>query len=306
MKPHFRSPEEINRMRRIADACDYDRERIARALYVDATTVTKYARRGWIAPDGQTLLQAYARRAAERVLDAMRAHDGSMARAADALGITRAAANSRLTRAGLSARRDAPRHTLRCVECGGEFQTRVRHKRVCSLECRKTLSARIHRRAHRVRHGLDPHAVYERQAAGVQYRAALIECCGRARRAAQMLGVRARTIEGWIARNRMQDFVAAQRAREREPQYILEALAQNDWHIGRTAAAIGRGRGWMRAALRKAGQEHLIDSRPCAECGRMFDRAGKPWAVCSAECDRARNRRQKAESLARKAQGVRP
>ena len=299
----LKTPQEIEHMRRVADECDYDRERIARALHVSLSVVNKWQHRRWLTRNGEGMRQAVTRRNAERAMEALRETGGDVERAAQKLGISPGATRSRLYAVGLRIA-DAPAPlTKQCCACGKTFRTRWGQQKACSPECVRAKARASSKRNYRMRHGLDPHAIYEREAVHAKYRAALIECYGSTTRAGAMLGKNRRTIEKWVQKNGMMEFVEQQRARERDPEHIHQLLKENDWSIRRVAAVIGRKDDWVRKVMRWAGREDLLLYMPCPMCGTMVFRKGKRRAVCSPECKRTQHSAyQRARKRAQKLQ----
>ena len=282
----LKTPQEIEHLRRVADECDYDRERIARVMHVSLSVVNKWQSRRWLTRNGEGIRQAITRRNAERAMEALRETDGDIERAAVKLGISPEATRSRLYAAGLRVG-DAPSPIVKqCCACGKTFRTRWGQQKACSPECVRAKARASAKRSYRIRHGLDPHAIYEREAVHAKYRAALIECYGSTTRAGALLGKNRRTIEAWVRKNDMREFVMQQRARERDPEHVYQLLQENDWNIRRAAAAIGRKDDWIRKVMRRAGREDLLLCMPCPACGKMVQRKGKRRTACSPECKR--------------------
>lgn len=280
-------PADVARLRALAEQHDYSWKSLVALLPNQQAKISNLSRYGKLTPDGVTLKRAFIRRRAERVIEAMRAHNNDWDATSKALYVTPSTLRYYLHAAGMLADDFAPLLAGRpCIQCGKLFHSANSTKKTCSRECLKQRIKTTQLRAWRKRNGQDPYAPKRLEAAREKYVNAMIQYFGRTKIIAEKLGVGTRTVDNWIHDNNMREFQERCRARERDPEFLQQVLEENDWDFGRAGKAISRSARFVRDCLRDAGRHDIVDNAPCKVCGKPVPRMGKRRPMCSAECRR--------------------
>jgi len=297
------TPEDIAKMRAIAEQLDYSWKAMVTKYPQYGSRIRHMSRYGLLTPEGTTLRKAFIKKRAERVIAALKDHGNDWAATAAALFVNASTLRYYIQAAGLYARDIDPMLAPRpCIECGKPVYSSNSTRKTCGMECAMKRTRRRQNINWRMRNGLDPHAPSRFEAAEQKYKTALIEYFGRPTLINRMLGINISTLDAWIQKNDMRGFQYKCQERERDPDFLKQLLEDNDWDFGRAGRAIWRSARFVRDCLRAAGRHDIVDNAPCKVCGKSVPRMGKRRPMCSVSCKRiqhSRNARMRYQSKER-------
>lgn len=292
----------IERIRQIAQECEYNAKRIARKFGVSEETVCHWARKGWVLAEYRSLRDIQIAQKTEGLKRAIVRCQGDMRAVARELHVVLGTAKIAVRKAGLQefVAQNCPER--QCKICGAMFRRPEKNRVYCSPACQREANLEHGRRKYELSRGeqaFTPNA-YERLAQ--QVRDELWRAFGNVRLAARRMGKSTNSVWSYIACHQLHGYVAMCRARKNDPRELRALLEDHDWDHAAAARSLGLHRRWLLDHAKRIGHPEIVAMRPCIECGRMHQRTGTARAgtVCSAECRAERQRRYFREKYARK------